>query len=443
MKLISFLNISGNRYLDIGAFFFFILFAVGCSKETESDMSYPDKNSAAQITQYTPISGGSSTELSLYGSNFEIDIEKIQVTVNDKPATVLTSNGRIITVRVPQNAGSGKVKLTIDGQEHTYGQDFEYGYQTVVYTYLGSTKDDVDGSFEQALLSGPRYLKWSADGALYFVEEGASSADNFAALRVAANNTVTTLLNASQSTLVERLRAFDFSKDYNRLYITNDNNAGGTMGLGGINKSGASYNNLTALSGKGGLTAVTTNPVTGEVFAGVYSGGKISRVNPSGELEELFGVNTKNVNIMDMIFSEDGKFLYISGAYNAHSIYRVPYDIGTKTFGAVQVLAGPNSNTTGDAVGSGDAARFNTPAQMDLDGDGNLYVADRKNHCIRKITADGMVTTYAGVAGTKGLQNGNALTATFSDPEGCQFGPDGALYIADTWNHVIRKVVVE
>ncbi|WP_434455724.1 IPT/TIG domain-containing protein, partial [Sphingobacterium multivorum] len=138
-------------------------------------MTYPEKANESQITQYTPISGGSSTEISLYGSNFGTDLAKIKVTINEKEASVLSSNGRVITARIPQNAGSGKVKLAINGVEYTYKQNFEYGYQTVVYTYLGSTKDNVDGDYVQAKLSGPRYLKWSKDNMLYFVEEGASS----------------------------------------------------------------------------------------------------------------------------------------------------------------------------------------------------------------------------------------------------------------------------
>lgn len=435
-------KMSGVKNLRLGAFICFTLAILGCSKDKGDDMTYPE-GKGPQITQYMPISGGSSTEISLYGSNLEIDLDKIKVTVNDKEATVLNSNGRIIRARVPQNAGSGKVKLSINGQEYIYKHDFEYGYQTVVYTFLGSTKDDIDGDYEQAKLSGPRYLKWSQDDKLYFVEEGTSEPDNFAALRIAADNQVTTLLNASQNTLYERLRAFNFSKDENTLYLTNDNNASGSMGLGKMTKSGSNYSNLTALSATGGLTAVATNPVTDEVFVGVYSGGKICRVKADGSLEDMFVLNSKNINILDILFSKDGNTMYISAAYNAHSVYRISYNTDSKEFGTLQVLAGPDANTTGNVVGNGSAARFNTPAQMDLDAEGNLYVADRKNHCIRKITPDGTVTTYAGVAGTRGMQNGSASSAMFYDPEGLAFGPDGALYVADTWNHVIRKIVVE
>jgi len=433
---------TGIHWMLLLSFLIFTMSITGCKHTEAEEMVIPSIGSP-KINLYTPTSGGFNTELSLYGNNFGTDLQKIRVTVNGVDAEISGSNGRIVTAKVPKNAGTGPVKLFVDQKEYTFNQQFQYGYQTVVSTYLGSTGADVDGDFSSAKLWGPRYLKWDKNNALYFVEEGESKPDNYAALRMAYNNQVTTLLNASQSPLFERLRGFDFSVDQNTLYISNDNNANGTIGLGKLTRASSGFTNLSTLLTNSGLVTVVVNPITDEVFVALYSGAKICRLNPNGSLTELFAVGSGNITIMDMIFSKDGQTMYISAAYRSHSVYKVKYNTSSKVFNAIELLAGPNANTTGNAEGVGASARFNTPAQMDLDENGNLYVADRKNHCIRKITPDGVVSTYAGVAGTKGLQNGSAKDAKFSDPEGCKFGPDGALYVADTWNNVIRRIAVE
>ena len=79
---------------------------------------------------------------------------------------------------------------------------------------------------------------------------------------------------------------------------------------------------------------------------------------------------------------------------------------------------------------------------MVFDEDGNLYVSDRDNNCIRKITPDGNVTIYAGNR-SEGLVNGLPLKSSFRRPEGLTRSKDGVIYVADHDNHVIRKIVVE
>ena len=89
-------------------------------------------------------------------------------------------------------------------------------------------------------------------------------------------------------------------------------------------------------------------------------------------------------------------------------------------------------------------AQFNEPKGLVLDALGNLYVADSMNHCIRKITPLGVVSTFAGKGPTKpGFAD--ALTpdlAKFLNPSGLAFDAAGNLYVADTWNNLIRKVAV-
>ena len=81
-----------------------------------------------------------------------------------------------------------------------------------------------------------------------------------ACIRVAGNNQLTTLLKASESSLVQRMRAIDFSLDENTMYIANDNNADGIMGFGTMTRNGNKFENLTSLWEQGGITAVKVHP---------------------------------------------------------------------------------------------------------------------------------------------------------------------------------------
>lgn len=84
-------------------------------------------------------------------------------------------------------------------------------------------------------------------------------------------------------------------------------------------------------------------------------------------------------------------------------------------------------------------ARFNGPTNVCVDTIGNVYVSDFNNHRIRKISVGGMVTTLAG-SGISGYQDGSADSARFCYPRGIAVDDSGNVYVADSWNHRIRKI---
>src|ERR1017187_8922736 len=107
----------------------------------------------------------------------------------------------------------------------------------------------------------------------------------------------------------------------------------------------------------------------------------------------------------------------------------------------IQTLAGKGTAAFVGEGGPPSAAEFSSPGAVALDSQGNLYIADTVNHCIRKISGS-TITTIAGTGGTAGYTgDGAAATAaTLSSPGGLVFDASGNLYIADTGNNVIRKI---
>jgi streptogramin lyase len=106
--------------------------------------------------------------------------------------------------------------------------------------------------------------------------------------------------------------------------------------------------------------------------------------------------------------------------------------------GVLSTLAG-TSGTAGYVDGQGTAAKFNKPYGVAVDSGGNVYVADTVNNRIRKITPSGLVSTLAG-SGTEGYADGQGTAAKFNKPYGVAVDSSGNVYVADTFNHRIRKI---
>lgn len=121
-------------------------------------------------------------------------------------------------------------------------------------------------------------------------------------------------------------------------------------------------------------------------------------------------------------------------------------DSGNKTIrkitpgGVVTTFAG-SPGLSGSTDGTGSAARFGDPTGgIAVDRANNLYVADSVNKTIRKITPAGVVSTLAGLAGVSGTADGAGSTARFDDPIGIVLDNSGNIFVTDRFVHTIRKI---
>jgi NHL repeat len=114
----------------------------------------------------------------------------------------------------------------------------------------------------------------------------------------------------------------------------------------------------------------------------------------------------------------------------------------SSTGGLPTVIAGV-ANTSGAVNGTGTAARFNFPRGLVVDANNNLYVADTENHVIRKVTPAGVVTVHAGSFGVPGFAAFEPWLARFNKPWGLSMNSDGnSFLVADNGNKAIRNVNV-
>lgn len=166
---------------------------------------------------------------------------------------------------------------------------------------------------------------------------------------------------------------------------------------------------------------ITAGGIVTTLAGSAQSGGKTDGAGTAARFDQPFGIAADaNGNV------------YVSDA-TANTIRKI------SSAGVVSTLAGLGG-TAGSADGAGTSARFTVPYAVAVDTAGTVFVVDHGNHTIRKVTADGVVTTMAGTAGSAGSTDGSGAAARFRYPSGVAVDRAGNVFVADTDNHLIRQI---
>ena len=419
----------------------------GCKGDETTSEPQPLEPS---ITNFAPLQAQHGAEITITGANFSATPSANSVTFNNVAATVVSASATQLKVTVPKNLDcSGLIRVTVAGKTAASTANFTYIPTAVVTTFAGSGEEGfADGTGTAAKFNYPNGVAVSASGTIYVADF-----NNHRIRRITPAGVVTTFAGSEQGFAEGTGTAAKFNMPSNlaihsldTVYVADWANdrirkitptgvvstlAGSTNGFAEGTGNEAKFDNPSdvAIDALGNIYVADTHnnrirKITSAgvvtTFAGSGTAGSTDATGTAARFDRPSGIA---IDASGNIYVAD---------YGNHRIRKIT------DAGAVSTLAG---STQGLAEGAGAAAKFDRPLGVAVDASGNVYVADERNHRIRKITPAGVVSTLAG--STEGFADGNGAAAKFNYPSGVAVDASGNLYVADGANSRIRKIVME
>ena len=439
-----------KKMRKVGMIFFVTacIFLWSCEDKPDSSGLAYNPSKPVLVTGFEPDSGGMATKVFITGSNFGADVSKIRVYFDEVQAPVVGSDGNHLYVITPRLSGRREISISVVVGNDSVGfteKSYLYRTLTTVTTIAGKkgTTEFTGGTLAEATFVTPMYLCIDAEDNI-FLSEWANIIGGGSGGKVILINEekylVLELYNGSMGlgiptpdaegkTIVaptdmgEGYYYFDpdvqwAPKSRLMLHPTNDMIAEGMV-------------NFTIDYKASFATSIYDN---GFIYTSAANGALV-KFDPITRIGQL--VDPLRAGAARLCFDPKEPHIMYMSYWSTNSIYR--YDLKTRE----HVLYAGTPGIAGWKDGHRLQAEFNAPYQMVVDMDGSLVIAERYNHCIRKITPDGMVSTLIGKGGVAGYQDGNPEDALFDQPYGLAIKSDGTIYVADANNNVVRKLSVE
>lgn len=437
---------------------------VSCKSDDEITATF-DPGKGVVISDFTPKEGGLNTRLILYGDNFGTDTSKIKVTIGGVQAKIIGVNGTSLYCIVPNKAYEGSVQLKIvdaAGEELAQAAanvKFTYQKKMLVTTLLGQTNEKgeysvKDGPFGDC--GGIAKCSWMSfdpqePNHLYFVADG----NSFRMIDL-ANKYMSTKFGNGHSGM-DRMRSITWTRGGDTMIIATDRGGDNDQSNSTLTRREA-FMDVNVLTRSKQCNGSAIHPVNGELYYNSYGMGQVYRYDFNTRTSEyLFAIQDRDWEFNIQIHPS-GNYAYIV-VVNRHYILRTDYDWNRKTFTTPYIVCGePSQQQWVDGVGK--KARLSTPYQgvfvknAEYEGKSDLYdfyFCDRDNQCIRTLTPEGKVTTFAGRGSTginpdaHGYIDGDLRKeARFHAPEGLAYDEaNQCFYVGDNNNHRIRKIAFE
>ncbi|MEM7125161.1 MAG: hypothetical protein AAF702_02465 [Chloroflexota bacterium] len=376
---------------------------------------------------------------------------------NSHSYTNLTEGEHTISVRAKDVAGN------LDSTSASYTWIVNTTDSSLIITVAGDGSAEFDGDggpATSASLSNPTDTAVDGNGNFYIAD-----ADNHRIRMVDSIGNISTVAgNGSSSfsgdggaaTNASLRSPYDVAVDgAGNLYIADRSN----HRIRKINTSDTiltlAGNGLQAFDGDGGvaINASLFNPNrvalddVGNLYIADTYNHRIRKIDTSGNISTVAGngtasysgdgglATTASLYYPQGIAVDRAGNLYIGDTWN-HRIRKVD------SSGIISTIAGDGTAGYGGDDGPATSASLHRPYGVAVDRAGSLYIADRRNHRIRKVETGGIIITVAG-NGTAGFSGdgGQATGASLTNPTGVVVDEEGNLYIADSGNHRIRKVI--
>jgi len=316
----------------------------------------------------------------------------------------------------------------------------------VVSTLAGAAQQQgsVDGTGSAARFSDPQAVALDAAGNIYVADTGITKAIR----KVTPSGVVSTVLSQRNTARLAEPRGLLALADGTLLVATRQGHevlrvsAGGAVSsFAGLERTPGSADGVGSAAGFDAPMGLSPS-ADGSVLLADSANHLIRQLSLGAVVSTLAGTRGYSASVegeRNSVRFEDPYAVAVDEAGNAYVADATDHALRKVTPQGRSVVLAGQPGSFGFVDGAAGMARFRTPAGIAVGRDGVVYMADTGNHAIRRIAADGTVSTLAGT-GQPGNRDGSGTQAQFNEPYGVAVGSDGVLAVADFANHSLRRV---